>query len=355
MYAGVADIAGGIIFTDGTDLTDTASLSATPSSISTATGWRASATTARCSVRSRARRPMARTTSGRPRSPSAATTATGAAGPWAISRMLAAASVYNTDDDNVDYAYAASASFLHDPTGLSLTLSTGGQKLDEGDDPSNLYGKIGWDTEFWPVGPTGFGIDYTQGREHQQRGRRGHLLRPRRGPADRALRDRPLQPTALVRARHRRRARPEGRRRRHLRHEVHFLTTMHHLIAGDRQAAPGSLRYTTAQVWVPPISRAHHEASLQPIDPVVVPLLPAVRQVVSGYRPRPPPPEASASSTETSASSRRTRRAIEASRWTARPIGREPGGGHGRSGRSTSGGRSLSGRSTSTSMSSWVS
>ena len=61
--------------------------------------------------------------------------------------LLAAASVYNTDDDNVDYSYAASGSALHDPTGLSLTLSTGGQKLDEGDDPTNLYAKIGWDTQ----------------------------------------------------------------------------------------------------------------------------------------------------------------------------------------------------------------
>ncbi len=78
--------------------------------------------------------------------------------------LLAAASVYNTDDDNVDYAYAASASVLHDPTGLSLTLSTGGQKLDEGDDPPNLYAKLGWDTQFWPLGPTGFGIDYTRAR-----------------------------------------------------------------------------------------------------------------------------------------------------------------------------------------------
>ena len=87
MYAGVADIAGGIIFTDGTDYSDTDG-AATPSSTSTATGWRASATTARCSVPSRARSPTARTTSGRPRSPSGATTATGAAGPWAISPCL---------------------------------------------------------------------------------------------------------------------------------------------------------------------------------------------------------------------------------------------------------------------------
>ena len=28
---------------------------------------------------------------------------------------------------------------------------------------ANLYAKLGWDTEFWPLGPTGFGVDYTQG------------------------------------------------------------------------------------------------------------------------------------------------------------------------------------------------
>ena len=88
--------------------------------------------------------------------------------------LLAAASVYNTDDDNVDYAYAASGSALHDPTGLSLTLSTGGQKLDEGDDPTNVYAKIGWDTEFWPLGPTGFGVDYTKGENISSEGAEGN-------------------------------------------------------------------------------------------------------------------------------------------------------------------------------------
>ncbi|HET9068760.1 MAG TPA: hypothetical protein VFN28_08940, partial [Amaricoccus sp.] len=78
--------------------------------------------------------------------------------------VLAAASIYNPEDDAVDYGYAASASVLHDPTGLSLTLSTGGYKLDaDGDDPANLYAKLGWDTRFWPLGKTGFGIDYTSG------------------------------------------------------------------------------------------------------------------------------------------------------------------------------------------------
>jgi hypothetical protein len=87
--------------------------------------------------------------------------------------LLAAASVYNTDDDTVDYGYAASGSALHDPTGLSLTLSTGGYKLDEGDDPTNIYAKIGWDTAFWPLGPTGFGVDYTKGESISSEGADG--------------------------------------------------------------------------------------------------------------------------------------------------------------------------------------
>jgi hypothetical protein len=87
--------------------------------------------------------------------------------------MLAAASVYNIEDDSVDYVYAASASVMHDPTGLSLTLSTGGYMLDQGDDPVNYYAKLAWDTEFWALGPTGFGIDYTKGENISDDGSEG--------------------------------------------------------------------------------------------------------------------------------------------------------------------------------------
>ena len=87
--------------------------------------------------------------------------------------VLAAASTYNPDEDGVDYVYAGSASILHDQTGLSLTLSTGGQNLDQGDDAYNLYGKIGYDTEIWAIGPTGFGIDYTQGKNISGEGDEG--------------------------------------------------------------------------------------------------------------------------------------------------------------------------------------
>lgn len=78
--------------------------------------------------------------------------------------LLGAVGVYSDNTDGVDYTYVGSASILHDPTGLSLTLSGGGQKVDEGDTPSNFYAKLGWDTEFWPIGATGFGIDYTSGK-----------------------------------------------------------------------------------------------------------------------------------------------------------------------------------------------
>ena len=161
MYAGVADIAGGIFFTDGTDLSGTT----VGDAFFDFDGDRL----ARIRYDSPMFGPLQGSASyGQDDQWAAAVTLGGDYGDWSgwtvgDFTLLAAASVYNTDDDNVDYAYAASGSFLHDPTGLSLTLSTGGQKLDTGDDPSNIYAKVGWDTAFWPLGPTGFGVDYTQG------------------------------------------------------------------------------------------------------------------------------------------------------------------------------------------------
>ena len=38
---------------------------------------------------------------------------------------------------------------------------------------TNLYAKIGWDTEFWPPGPTGFGVDYTKGENISSEGAEG--------------------------------------------------------------------------------------------------------------------------------------------------------------------------------------
>ena len=171
MYAGVADIAGGILFTDGTDYSDTT----VGDAFFDFDGDRL----ARIRYDSPMFGPVQGSVSyGQDDQWAAAVTLGGDYGDWSgwtvgNFTLLAAASVYNPDDDNVDYAYAASGSVLHDPTGLSLTLSTGGQKLDEGDDPSNLYAKLGWDTEFWPLGPTGFGVDYTQGENISSDGAEG--------------------------------------------------------------------------------------------------------------------------------------------------------------------------------------
>jgi hypothetical protein len=171
MYAGVADIAGGIFFTDGTDLSGTT----VGEAFFDFDGDRL----ARLRYDSPMFGPLQGSASyGQDDQWAAAVTLGGDYGDWTgwtvgDFTLLAAASVYNTDDDTVDYGYAASGSALHDPTGLSLTLSTGGQKVDAGDDPSNFYAKIGWDTEFWPLGPTGFGVDYTKGENISSEGAEG--------------------------------------------------------------------------------------------------------------------------------------------------------------------------------------
>jgi len=171
MYAGVADIAGGILFTDGADYSDTTVGDAFFDFDGDRLG------------RIRYDSPMfgpfqGSASYGQDDQWAAAVTLGGDYGDWSgwtvgDFTLLAAASVYNTEDDNVDYAYAASGSFLHDPTGLSLTLSTGGYKLDEGDDPSNFYAKVSWDTAFWLLGPTGFGFDYTKGDNISSEGAEG--------------------------------------------------------------------------------------------------------------------------------------------------------------------------------------
>jgi predicted porin len=171
MYAGVADIAGGILFTDGIDYSDTT----VGDAFFDFDGDRL----ARIRYDSPMFGPLQGSVSyGQDDQWAAAVTLGGDYGDWTgwtvgDFTLLAAASVYNPDDDAVDYAYAASGSALHDPTGLNLTLSTGGYKLEQGDDPTNFYAKIGWDTEFWALGPTGFGIDYTKGESISSDGAEG--------------------------------------------------------------------------------------------------------------------------------------------------------------------------------------
>ncbi len=76
---------------------------------------------------------------------------------------LGAVSIYDPNQDGVDFRMAGSWSMLHNQSGLSLTLSSGWEDSDH-DTPYNVYGKIGWDTKLLPFGQTGFGVDYTWGK-----------------------------------------------------------------------------------------------------------------------------------------------------------------------------------------------
>lgn len=73
---------------------------------------------------------------------------------------LGAVSIRDPNEDDVDWRLGGSFSTLHNPTGISLTVSGGMDSEDNTDDPYNLYGKLAWDTTFFDFGKTGFGVDF---------------------------------------------------------------------------------------------------------------------------------------------------------------------------------------------------
>ena len=77
-------------------------------------------------------------------------------------KTAAAAAIANPKNDNTDLQYDGSFSVLHEGTGLNLTMSAGLLDRDDQGDPTNLYVKGGWLTRFFPVGQTGFGVDYAR-------------------------------------------------------------------------------------------------------------------------------------------------------------------------------------------------
>jgi outer membrane murein-binding lipoprotein Lpp len=72
----------------------------------------------------------------------------------------AAAAVADINEDNADYQYSGSFSILHQATGLNFTFSAGTKDNDNGSDPYNLWGKLGWQTSLTSLGKTSFGLDY---------------------------------------------------------------------------------------------------------------------------------------------------------------------------------------------------
>ena len=76
-------------------------------------------------------------------------------------KVGAAAAVAYLNTDTSDWQYDGSFSVLHELTGLNFTFSAGTQQsTDSGDDPYNVWGKIGWQTTLFPVGKSSFTVDY---------------------------------------------------------------------------------------------------------------------------------------------------------------------------------------------------
>lgn len=76
-------------------------------------------------------------------------------------KAAAAAGYSDPGSDSGDYIVDGSGSLLHKASGLNLTLSGGTAERSNGDDPFNLYGKVGWLADLTELGPTAFGLDYT--------------------------------------------------------------------------------------------------------------------------------------------------------------------------------------------------
>lgn len=164
MYSGVADIVGGLQFTDGDDLTGIT----VGDAFFNFDGDRQD--------RVRYDSPVVgpglqlSVSAGDDQRHDAALTWGGDYGDWSGVDVgpfttLGAVSIQDTDDSDLNWRLAGSFSALHNPTGLSLTVSGGKESRERRDDPYNLYGKLAWDTSFFDFGQTGFGVDFTYG-EH---------------------------------------------------------------------------------------------------------------------------------------------------------------------------------------------
>jgi hypothetical protein len=88
---------------------------------------------------------------------------------------LAAIGISDPSEDGVDYRLMGSGSVLHNATGLNLTVSGGMDQADDGD-PYNLYVKGGWYGTLNTLGNTGFGLDFTRGNDVSTEGDTGYSV-----------------------------------------------------------------------------------------------------------------------------------------------------------------------------------
>jgi hypothetical protein len=66
------------------------------------------------------------------------------------------------DNTTTDYRLDGSFSLLHTATGFNATFSGGTERVDNVQNPSNLYVKLGWLGELFPVGDSAFAADFTR-------------------------------------------------------------------------------------------------------------------------------------------------------------------------------------------------
>jgi len=75
-------------------------------------------------------------------------------------KAAGAAAVADPNQDNTNLQYDGSFSLLHEASGLNLTLSAGLLDREGQNSGTNLYGKLGWLTKLFSVGQTAFAVDY---------------------------------------------------------------------------------------------------------------------------------------------------------------------------------------------------
>lgn len=86
------------------------------------------------------------------------------------------AAIANPKESGSGLQYDGSLSVLHQSSGLNLTLSGGLLEKDGRSDETNLYGKLGWIARFTELGHTAFGLDYTRSAHLPAASDRGYSL-----------------------------------------------------------------------------------------------------------------------------------------------------------------------------------
>ena len=82
-------------------------------------------------------------------------------GPFKTASAVAVARNFDGDETVV----SGSASALHVPSGISLTVAAGWTRSDGAPDENYLYGKLGYQAQWFEIGTTAFSVDGYRGQD----------------------------------------------------------------------------------------------------------------------------------------------------------------------------------------------